>query len=100
MTLWAGLLVAAAACYGLKLAGLLMPRRWLDEQRVQRTIPLIPVALLAALVAIQTFSTGQRLVLDVRVASLAVAIIAVLLRAPFLVVVIAGAATAALLRLL
>jgi len=39
-------------------------------------------------------------VLDVRVASLAVAGIAVLLRAPFLVVVAIGAATAALLRLL
>jgi branched-subunit amino acid transport protein len=63
-------------------------------------VPLIPVALLAALVAIQTFSTGQHLVLDVRAASLVVAIIAVVLRAPFLVVVIAGAATAALLRLL
>jgi hypothetical protein len=63
-------------------------------------VPLIPVALLAALVAIQTFSTGRLLVLDVRAASLVVAIIAVLLRAPFLVVVVAGAATAALLRLL
>jgi hypothetical protein len=58
------------------------------------------VALLAALVATQTFSTGHRLVLDVRAAALGVAAIAVLLRAPFLAVVAAGAATAALLRLL
>lgn len=57
------------------------------------------VALLAALVATQTFSTGHHLVLDVRAAALAVAVVAVLLRAPFLVVVVAGAATAALLRL-
>jgi hypothetical protein len=63
-------------------------------------VPLIPVALLAALIATQTFSTGQHLVLDVRAAGLAVAIIAVLLRAPFLVVVASAAATAALLRLL
>jgi uncharacterized membrane protein len=84
----------------LKLAGLSLPARLLQDPRVQRTIPLVPIALLAALVATQTFSTGHQLVLDVRAAALGVAAIAVLLRAPFLVVVAAGAATAALLRLL
>jgi uncharacterized membrane protein len=98
--LWAGLLVASAGCYLLKLAGLSLPQRWLQNPRLQRTVPLIPVALLAALVATQTFSSGHHLVLDVRAAALAVALIAVLLRAPFLVVVVAAAATAALLRVL
>ena len=98
--LWAGLLAASAACYLLKLAGLSLPQRWLQNPRIQRTVPLLPVALLAALVATQTFSSGHRLVLDVRAAALGVALIAVLLRAPFLVVVVAAAATAALLRLL
>ena len=98
--IWAGVLVASAACYALKLAGLSLPPRWLQDARIQRTVPLIPVALLAALVATQTFATGRHLVLDVRAASLAVAVIAVLLRAPFLVVVASAAATAALLRLL
>jgi uncharacterized membrane protein len=98
--IWAGVIAASAACYGLKLAGLSLPQRWLQDPRLQRTIPLIPIALLAALVATQTFSTGRHLVLDVRAAALGVAIIAVVLRAPFLVVVAAAAATAALLRLL
>ncbi len=98
--IWAGIMVAAAACYLLKLAGLSLPQRWLQDARIQRTVPLIPVALLAALVATQTFSTGQHLVVDVRAAALAVALVAVLLRAPFLVVVAAASATAALLRLL
>lgn len=98
--MWAGILVACAACYMLKLAGLSLPARVLEDARVLRTVPLVPVALLAALVATQTFSTGHHLVLDVRAAALAVAIVAVLLRAPFLVVVVAAAATAALLRLL
>lgn len=98
--LWAGLLTASAACYLLKLSGLSLPQRWLQDARIQRTVPLIPVALLAALVATQTFSTGRHLVLDVRAAALAVAIVAVLLRAPFLVVVAAATATAALLRLI
>jgi len=98
--IWAGVLVASASCYALKLAGLSLPERWLQDSRVQRTVPLIPIALLAALVGTQTFSTGQHLGLDVRAAALAVAIVAVLLRAPFLVVVAAAALTAALLRLL
>lgn len=98
--IWPGIFVASAGCYLLKLAGLSLPQRLLQDRRIQRTVPLIPVALLAALVATQTFSTGQRLVLDVRAGALVVAIVAVLLRAPFLVVVAAAAATAALLRLL
>jgi hypothetical protein len=96
--IWAGVLAASAACYLLKLAGVSLPERWLRDSRIQRTIPLLPVALLAALIAILTFSTGHRLVLDVRAAALGVAGVAVLLRAPFLVVVAAAAATAALLR--
>ena len=98
--IWAGVAVASLACYGLKLAGLSLPQRWLTDARVQKIVPLIPIALLAALVATQTFATGKHLVLDVRAAALAVAIVAVMLRAPFLIVVSAAAATAALLRLL
>ena len=97
--MWAGVLVACASCYVLKLAGLSLPARVLQDPRVQRTVPLVPVALLAALVATQTFSTGHHLVLDARAAAVAVAVVAVLLRAPFLVVVATAAATAALLRL-
>jgi branched chain amino acid efflux pump len=98
--LWAGVLVASAGCYALKLAGLSLPERWLTDPRVQRTVPLLPIALLSALIAILTFSTGHHLLLDVRAAALGVAAVAVLLRAPFLVVVASAAATAALLRLL
>ena len=98
--MWAGVLVACAACYLLKLAGLSLPASVLQDARVQRTVPLVPVALLAALVATQTFSTGHHLVVDVRTTALIVAIGLVLLRAPFLVVVAGATATAALLRLL
>jgi hypothetical protein len=99
-TTWAGVLVASLSCYALKLAGLSLPQSWLRNERVQRTVPLVPIALLAALVATGTFATGRHLVLDVRAAALVVAAVAVILRAPFLVVVVVAAATAALLRLL
>ena len=98
--IWAPLLVASVACYLIKLSGLSLPQRFLEDPRIQRTVPLLPVALLAALIAINSFSTGTHLVVDARAAALAVAVIAVLLRAPFLVVVAGGAATAALVRLL
>jgi len=96
--MWPGILVASLSCYALKLAGLSLPQRWLQDARIQRTVPLLPIALLASLVATQTFATGQHLVIDVRAAALVVAIVAVVLRAPFLVVVAVAAATAALLR--
>jgi branched-subunit amino acid transport protein len=98
--MWAGVLVACGACYALKLAGLSLPASVLQDARVQRTVPLVPVALLAALIATLTFSTGHRLVVDVRTTALLVALGMVLLRAPFLVVVASAAATAALLRLI
>jgi branched-subunit amino acid transport protein len=95
---WSVLLLACAGCYLLKLAGLSLPPRVLALPVVQRVADLIPVALLAALVAVQVWSDGPRLLLDARTAGLAFAVVALLLRAPFLVVVIGAAATAALLR--
>jgi len=62
--------------------------------------PLTALVALATLVAVQTFTTATRLVVDARAAGVAVACVAVLLRAPFLVVVAAAVVTTALLRLI
>lgn len=97
--MWAAVAVGALGCYALKLAGLSLPRRVLDHPTVERVADLIPVALLAALVAVQVWSAGHSLTLDARTAGLGFALVALLLRAPFLVVVVGAAATAALLRL-
>jgi uncharacterized membrane protein len=99
VTGWVAVLVTAAGCYLLKLAGVLVPERWLEGERVTRVLILLPVALLAALAAVQTFATGDHLVVDARVAGVAAAIVALRFRAPFIVVVAVSAATAALLRL-
>lgn len=99
MSLWTAILVAAAIAFGLKLAGHLVPAALLDEPRVRRITAALPVALLAALVATQALTgPGGAFVLDARVVAVAVAVVALLLRAPFIVVVVLGAATAALLR--
>jgi hypothetical protein len=96
--LWTGVLVASAACYGLKVAGLSLPSRVLADARVQRVGELLPVALLATLVLTQTLTDGRHIGVDARVAGVAVGVVAQLRRAPFLVVVFAAAATAALVR--
>ncbi len=76
-----------------------MPSKVLERPVVARIADLMPVALLAALVAVQVFADGPRLMLDARAAGLAFAVVALLLRAPFLLVVFGSALTAALLRL-
>lgn len=96
--LWIGIAVGALGCYLLKLAGLSVPRTVLERPRVQRIAALLPIVLLSALVAVQTFSFGSALVLDARAAGLAVAGVAVWRKLPFLVVVGLAAVTTALFR--
>ena len=61
-------------------------------------VALLAPTLLAALIVTQAFADGRHLVLDPRAAGVGVALVAVLLRAPVLVVVVLAAATAALTR--
>ncbi|MFZ0128810.1 MAG: AzlD domain-containing protein [Candidatus Dormiibacterota bacterium] len=95
MKLWLAVLIASAGCAALKLAGFVVPTRLLETKPAQRTLEALPVTLLSALIAVAVFATGNHLVLDSRAAGLAVAVILVSIRAPFLVVVIAACATAA-----
>ncbi|MEU6710857.1 AzlD domain-containing protein [Nonomuraea sp. NPDC046802] len=100
MTLWWAIAAVCAGCYALKLAGLAAPRRVLDHPVVRRFAELVPVALLAALIAVQTFTEQGALGFDpARTAGLGAAVVALLLRAPFLVVLVAAAAVTALVRM-
>ena len=93
--LWATVIAASVGCYLLKLAGLSVPAAWVEQPWVSRVVDFVPAALLAALVAVQGLTSGQDLVIDGRLAGLAVAAVALALRAPFIVVlVVAGAAGA------
>jgi branched-subunit amino acid transport protein len=96
---WVTVILACALAYGLKLAGYLVPERWAEGERRSRVTALLPVALLAALVAVQTVvGEGGGLVLDARVVALGAAVVLLLLRANFLVVVAGAALVAALVR--
>jgi branched-subunit amino acid transport protein len=96
--IWAAVLIGAAGTYSEKLLGYLLPASLLDNTTVRRITGYLPICLLSALVAVQTFSTGTTLVIDARVAGVAAAVIALMLRAPFLVVVLVAAIVTALLR--
>ncbi|TDN92480.1 AzlD domain-containing protein [Microbacterium sp. BK668] len=99
MTLWTALLLSAVICVAWKALGYLVPPKVLDAPRPARIADLLTVALLAALVAVQTLGAGQTIVIDARVPAVLVAAGLLALRAPFLVVVAAAALVAALLRL-
>ncbi len=100
MTAWVTVLAACALAYLLKLIGYLVPERVLEIPWVARVTPLLPVALLSSLVVTQAFLTSDgTFVLDARAAGVGAAVVALLLRAPFLLVVAVAAATAALVRL-
>lgn len=101
MTLWVAVVVASVASLLIKLAGYLVPESLLAGERTSRVTTLLPVALLAALVVVQTVvGPGGSLVLDARLVAVGVAVVLLLLRANFLVIVLAAGATAALLRAL
>lgn len=96
--IWVAVLAGSAFAYAAKIIGYLLPASILDRPIVRSISGLIPIAMLSALVVVQTFAAGTAVAIDARLAGLLAAVVALLLRAPFLVVVIVAAVTAALLR--
>jgi uncharacterized membrane protein len=100
MSMWWWILIACVAAYLTKLVGYLVPRKWLTNPRVARLAGTLTIGLLASLTVANTVASGAQLAVDARLGALAAAAVALWLKAPFLVVVIVGAAAAAGLRLL
>ena len=101
MSVWVPLLVACVGSYLIKLAGLSLPESALAHPRVQQVTSLLPVAMLAALVAVELADGGGRYALAWRVlGGVAAAVVALLLRQGFLVVFVVAVVVTAVLRLL
>lgn len=98
--MWFWIIAAGVVAFLTKLLGYLVPRKWLTNPRVARVAGTLTIGLLASLTVANTVATGPHLILDSRLGALVAAAIALWLKAPFLVVVVAGAAAAAGLRLL
>lgn len=98
MTSWHIILIASAATLALKLVGHFVPAGFLERERPARIADLLTVALLAALIAVQTLGVGQEIVVDARVPALIVAAALYALRVPFVIVVAIAALVAAGIR--
>lgn len=97
---WGVLIALCVSSYALKAVGPVLAGGRELGPRARRALDLVPVPLLATLIITQTVGSGHRLVIDARLPALLVAAVLVWRRVPFLVVVVAAAATAALLRAL
>ena len=97
---WTIVVVVGAATIAIKGAGpLLLGGRDLPAGIVG-VVELLAPALLAALIVVNAFGSGRHLALDARAAGLAAAAVAIVLRAPLLLVVVLAALVAALVRLI
>jgi branched-subunit amino acid transport protein len=97
---WIAVAGVGAATLALKGAGPLVFSRRALPRFVTALMPLLVPCLLAALVVTQTLADGRALALDSRVAGVAAAAVALLLRAPLLAVLVAAAGVAAAARAL
>ena len=95
-TMWSVLGATSALCFAMKLLGHLVPQSWLANARLQRINALIPICLLSAPVVAEGLVVKTHVVLDHRLAGLGMALAALFAKAPFPVVVVAAAATSAL----
>ena len=95
--MWVGVIGASIALFILRYSGYLVPEKFLTNPRMLRINMLIPIALLSALVGVQTLTSKGKWVLDQRLAGVIVALIALRFKAPYFVVVISAAITSAVI---
>lgn len=98
--LWVTVLAACLLGFVTKYAGYLVPEGLVDGPRRSRVIGLLPVALLAGLLVTQTVGGGDSIILDARLAAVALAVVLMWRRANFVIVIFAATALAAALRAL
>jgi hypothetical protein len=94
-SLWIATIGTSAIAFILKYVGHNVPEKFFAHPKVKSINALIPVALLSALVAVQTFTEKSKLMIDHRLAGVGIAIVALLLKAPFPIVVLSAAITSA-----
>ncbi len=97
--MWMWIALASAIAFGTKLLGYLLPESFLEHRKAMAVMSSMTVGLLAALVAINAVTRGHEVMLDSRILAVVAAVVALRFRAPFIVVVVIGAATVAVARL-
>ena len=95
----AAIVALGVGTYGMRLGGVLLRGRLELSGPIRRVLPMAAAALLAALAGTATLMAGTGFAGVARPAGVLVGGLLAWRRAPFVVVVLAAAATAALLRL-
>jgi branched-subunit amino acid transport protein len=93
--IWIAVIGASVTAFLNKYIGHSVPERWLNKPRFIRINTLVPIVLLSALVAVQTFGNKKELVIDQRLAGVAVALVLLKFKASFPIVVVGAAITSA-----
>jgi hypothetical protein len=99
MPIWLAILLGSLAVYSWKILGFVVPNTVLDHPKISKIASLLTIALLSALTGVQMLTSGSVIEFDARIPALAVAAGLLVLRVPFVVMVAAAAAVAALIRL-
>ena len=99
MEIWIAVIVASLAVYSWKILGSMVPERVLNHPRISRLATFLTVALMAGLVGVQGFVDNRDITLDARLPALLLAVVLAILRVPFILIVLAAAASAAVLRI-
>jgi branched-subunit amino acid transport protein len=98
--IWIATLITSLICFLLKLAGYSLPKSLLNQPKIQRINTFIPIALLSALVAVQSLGVDQSVVIDHRAAGVGAAAFALRLGANFpTMMVLAATVSAVVYRL-
>ena len=92
---WLATIGTSIIAFVLKFSGHSVPQHWLEHPRFQKINALVPIALLSALVGVQSFSDKSKLMIDHRLAGVTVAVVALIFKAPFPLVVLSAALTSA-----
>lgn len=96
---WLGLAILVGGNFTIRMLGVfVLGDRIGGNERFTRLLGLLPLAIVAAVVVIQTFATKQNLVVDARVVGVGFAALAAWKRLPLVVVVLGAALATALVR--
>lgn len=95
---WWFIFALAAGCYGCKVVGLVVFGGRTLPPIAGRCLALIPAAMISALIVLNTFANGHDLTVDARAAGVGAAVVAAWRKAPFIVVIVVGAAVTAVVR--
>tara|TARA_Y100001949_G_scaffold92315_1_gene78020 strand:- start:163 stop:459 length:297 start_codon:yes stop_codon:yes gene_type:complete len=93
---WTALAVLSVGAYAFKLAGVVAGERF--AERLAPVTLLLPAALFSALVVTMAMADGPALVVDARLIGVVAGVLAVVRRAPMVVVVMVAMAVTALVR--